>query len=328
MRTVLLGVVRIFVAGLVVGLAVTPLVASAQGYPSKPVRLIVPFPPGGATDISARIVGQKLSEMWGQTVVIENRGGAGGNVGAAEAARAVPDGYTLFFPSGSVMTANEHIYANMNVRPERDFVPITNAVRGAQVIVVPADSPYKTLKDLIAAAKANPGKLNYGHAGIGSQTHLAAENFLLATGIEVQNVPYKGEGPAVADLVAGQTTMATPNVAAAIAFINAGKLRALAVTSRERAPQLRDVPAVAELVPGFENYGWFGLVAPAGTPKEIVDKVYRDTAKALDSTEMRARFFVQGLEPVGNSPEEFARAMATERARWAKVVKERRIKAN
>jgi tripartite-type tricarboxylate transporter receptor subunit TctC len=309
-------------------LAFAPLVAAAQGFPSKPVRFIVPFPPGGATDISARIVGQKLSEMWGQTVVIENRGGAGGNVGAAEAAKAAPDGYTLFFPSGSVMTANEHIYANMNVRPERDFVPITNAVRGAQVIVVPADSPYKTLKDLIAAAKANPGKLNYGHAGIGSQTHLAAENFLLAAGIEVQNVPYKGEGPAVADLVAGQTTMATPNVAAAIAFINAGKLRALAVTSRERAPQLRDVPAVAELIPGFENYGWFGLVAPAGTPKEVVDKVYRDTAKALDSTEMRARFFVQGLEPVGNSPQEFARAMATERARWAKVVQERRIKAN
>jgi len=319
---------RIPAAVLAAAFAALPLAAAAQGYPNKPVRLIVPFPPGGATDISARIVGQKLGETWGQTVVIENRGGAGGNIGAAEAAKAAPDGYTLFFPSGSVMTANEHIYANMNVRPERDFVPITNAVRGAQVIVVPADSPYKTLKDLIAAAKANPGKLNYGHAGIGSQTHLAAENFLLATGIEVQNVPYKGEGPAVADLVAGQTTMATPNVAAAIAFINAGKLRALAVTSRERAPQLRDVPAVAELVPGFENYGWFGLVAPAGTPKEIVDKVYRDTAKALDSTEMRARFFVQGFEPVGNSPEEFARAMATERARWAKVVKERRIKAN
>jgi tripartite-type tricarboxylate transporter receptor subunit TctC len=328
MRFVLLGVARILIAGLVIGLAVAPLVAAAQGFPNKPVRFIVPFPPGGATDISARIVGQKLSEMWGQTVVIENRGGAGGNVGAVEAAKAAPDGYTLFFPSGSVMTANEHIYANMNVRPERDFVPITNAVRGAQVIVVPADSPYKTLKDLIAAAKANPGKLNYGHAGIGSQTHLAAENFLLAAGIEVQNVPYKGEGPAVADLVAGQTTMATPNVAAAIAFINAGKLRALAVTSRERAPQLRDVPAVAEFIPGFENYGWFGLVAPAGTPKDVVDKVYRDTAKALDSTEMRARFFVQGLEPVGNSPEEFARAMTTERARWAKVVKERRIKAN
>ena len=324
MRTLLTGLRRALVAAL----AFAPLVAAAQGFPSKPVRFIVPFPPGGATDISARIVGQKLSEMWGQTVVIENRGGAGGNVGAAEAAKAVPDGYTLFFPSGSVMTANEHIYANMNVRPERDFIPITNVVRGAQVIAVPMNSPYKTLKDLIAAAKADPGKLNYGHAGIGSQTHLAAENFLLAAGIEVQNVPYKGEGPAVADLIAGQTTMATPNIAAAISFINGGKLLALAVTSKERAPQLRDVPAVSEIVPGFENYGWFGLVAPTGTPKEVVEKVYRDTVKAIDSTEMRARFFVQGLEPVGNSPAEFARAMATERARWAKVVRERRIKAS
>jgi tripartite-type tricarboxylate transporter receptor subunit TctC len=323
MRTLLTGLSRALVAVL----ALAPLVAAAQGYPNKPVRFVVPFPPGGATDISARIVGQKLSEMWGQTVVIENRGGAGGNVGAAEAARAAPDGYTLFFPSGSVMTANEHIYANMNVRPERDFIPITNVVRGAQVIVVPADSPYKSLKDLIAAAKANPGKLNYGHAGIGSQVHLAGENFLSAAGIEIQNVPYKGEGPAVADLVAGQLTMAVPNIAAAISFINAGKLRPLAVTSKERAPQLRDVPAVNEIVPGFENYGWFGLVAPAGTSKEIVDKVYRDTAKALDSTEMRARFFVQGLEPVGNSPAEFGRAMATERARWAKVVRERKIAA-
>ncbi len=324
MRILLLGLARALAAGLVFA----PLVAAAQGYPAKPVRFIVPFPPGGATDISARIVGQKLAEMWGQTVVIENRGGAGGNVGAAEAAKAVPDGYTLFFPSGSVMTANEHIYASMNVRPERDFTPVTNVVRGAQVVAVPANSPYRTLKDLIAAAKANPGKLNYGHAGIGSQTHLAAENFLLAAGIEIQNVPYKGEGPAVADLVAGQLTMATPNVAAAISFINGGKLRALAVTSRERASQLRDVPAVGETLSGFENYGWFGLVAPTGTPKEVVDKVYRDTVKALDSTEMRARFFVQGLEPVGNTPEEFARAMRTERALWQKVVRERRIKAN
>jgi tripartite-type tricarboxylate transporter receptor subunit TctC len=313
---------------LLAAVAIAPLLASAQGFPNKPVRFIVPFPPGGATDISARIVGQKLGDIWGQTVVIENRGGAGGNIGAAEAAKVAPDGYTLFFPSGSVMTANEHIYANMNVRPERDFIPITNVVRGPQVIAVPASSPYRTLKELIAAAKAKPGELNYGHAGIGSQTHLAAENFLYAAGIEIQNVPYKGEGPAVADLVAGQLTMATPNLAAAISFINGGKLRALAVTSRERAPQLPEVPTVAETVSGFENYGWFGIVAPAGTPKTIVDKVYRDTAKALDSTEMRARFFVQGLEPVGNSPEEFTRAMRTERALWQKVVRERKIKAN
>ena len=309
-------------------IAAAPLVVAAQGYPNKPVRLIVPFPPGGATDISARIVGQKLGEMWGQTVVIENRGGAGGNIAAAEAARAAPDGYTLFFPSGSVMTANEHIYAGMNVRPERDFVPITNVVRGPQVIAVPAGSPYRTLKELIDAARAKPGALNYGHAGVGSQTHLAAENFLYVAGLEIQNVPYKGEAPAIADLVAGQLTMATPNLAAAISFVNGGKLRALAVTSKERAPQLPDVPTVGETLSGFENYGWFGIVAPAGTPKQIVDKVYRDTVKALDSSDMRARFFVQGLATVGNTPEEFARAMRTERALWQKVVRERKIKAN
>jgi tripartite-type tricarboxylate transporter receptor subunit TctC len=319
------GISRRFAVALAAAALALPLGAAAQGYPSKPVRFVVPFAPGGATDISARIVGQKLGEMWGQPVVIDNKGGAAGNIGGAEAAKAAPDGYTLFFTSGSVVTANEHIYPNMPFNPARDFVPVTNVVRGAQVIVVPANSPYKTLKDLIAAAKAKPGGLNYGHAGIGSQTHLAAENFLNAAKIEVQHVPYKGEGPAVADLVAGQTTFATPNLAAAISFINSGKLRALAVTSRERAPQLPEMPAVAETLPGFENYGWFGIVAPAGTPKDIVVKVYRDTVKALDSAEMRARFFVQGMETVGNSPEEFGRAMTTERARWATVVKERKI---
>jgi tripartite-type tricarboxylate transporter receptor subunit TctC len=320
-----LGALSRCAAAFAAALALVPLPAAAQGYPTKPVRFVVPFAPGGATDISARILGQKLSEMWGQTVVIDNKGGAAGNIGGAEAAKAAPDGYTLFFTSGSVVTANEHIYPNMPFNPAKDFVAVTNVVRGPQVIVVPANSPYRTLKDLIDAARAKPGQLNYGHAGIGSQTHLAAENFLYAAKIDVQNVPYKGEGPAVTDLVAGQTTFATPNLAAAINFINQGKLRALAVTSRERAPQLPNVPTVAETLPGFENYGWFGIVAPAGTPKDIVFKVYRDTVKALDSTEMRARFFVQGMETVGNTPEEFERAMASERARWATVVKERKI---
>src|SRR5216117_2289397 len=176
-------------------------VAFAQSWPQKPVRFIVPFPPGWATDISARLLGEKLTQIWGQTVVIENRGGAGGGVGAAEAARAAPDGYTLFFPSGSVVTANQHIYAKLNYNPEKDFVPVTNVVSGPQVLAVPANSPYKTVKELMEAAKASPGRLTFGHAGIGSQTHLAAENFVNTAKIDAIAVPYKGEGPALAALV-------------------------------------------------------------------------------------------------------------------------------
>src|SRR5882672_2514563 len=179
--------------------------AFAQSWPQKSVRFIVPFPPGGATDISARMLGQKLGDIWGQTVVIENRGGAGGGVGAAEAARAAPDGYTFFFPSGSVMTANQHIYAKLPYNPEKDFVPVTNVVSGPQVLVVAAISPYKSVKDLIDAAKAQPGRLTFGHAGIGSQTHLAAENFVNAAGINAVQVPYKGEGPSLVGLVGGDT---------------------------------------------------------------------------------------------------------------------------
>jgi len=300
-------------------------VAFAQSWPQKPVRFIVPFPPGGATDISARLLGEKLTQLWGQTVVIENRGGAGGGVGAAEAARAAPDGYTLFFPSGSVVTANQHIYAELNYDPEKDFVPVTNVVSGPQVLVVPAGSPYKSVKALVDAAKASPGRLTFGHAGIGSQTHLAAENFLYQARVDAVSVPYKGEGPALGGLVGGETTFALTNLAASIGHINAGRLRALGVTSTSEAPQLPGVPPIAHTLPGFENAGWFGIVAPAGTPREIIDKVYQDTKKALDTTEMKARFYAQGLAPVGSSPEEFAKAMKAETVLWAKVVKERNI---
>ncbi len=299
--------------------------AQAQAWPSKPVKFIVPFPPGGATDISARMIGQKLGEMWGQTVVIENRGGAGGGVGATEAARAAPDGYTLFFPSGSVVTANQHIYAKMSYDPEKDFVPVTNVVSGAQVLVVPASSPYKTTKEVIDAARASPGKLTFGHAGIGSQTHLAAENFVNSAKVDAVSVPYKGEGPALVGLVGGETTFAVTNLAAALGHISSGRLRALGVTSKAELPQLPGIAPIAKTLPGFENTGWFGIVAPTGTPKDIVDKVYRDTRTALDSTEMKARFFAQGMAPVGNTPEEFGRAMKAETAMWARVVRERNI---
>ena len=298
---------------------------SAQSWPQKPVKFIVPFPPGGATDISARMLGEKLTQMWGQQVIIENRGGAGGGVGAAEAARATPDGYTLFFPSGSVVTANQHIYAKMAYNPEKDFVPVTNVVTGPQVLTVPANSPFKTVKDLIDYGKANPGKLTFGHAGIGSQTHLAAENFVYQAKIEAQAVPYRGEGPGLAALLGGETNFFVGNVAASIGHINGGRLRALGVTSKTEAPQLPGVPPIAKTVPGFENAGWFGIVAPAGTPNEIVQKVYRDTKKALEDTRMKARLYAQGLAPVGNTPEEMAKAMKEETALWAKVVRERKI---
>jgi tripartite-type tricarboxylate transporter receptor subunit TctC len=310
---------------LVAAVVAAPIAAAAQGYPTKPVKFIVPFPPGGATDISARLLGQRLSEMWGQTVVIENRGGAGGSVGAAEAARAAPDGYTLFFPSGSVLTANQHIYKNLPYNPERDFIPVTNVVSGAQVLTVPAGSPYKSVKELVDAARANPGKLTFGHAGIGSQTHLAAENFVYQAKIDALAVPYKGEGPGLAALVAGETNFFVGNIAASIGHINGGRLRALGVTSKDPAPQLPDVPPVGRTVPGFENYGWFGIVAPAGTPREVVQKVYQDSRKALESTELKARFFAQGLAPVGNSPEAMAKAMLAESELWRVVVRERRI---
>ncbi|HJS76389.1 MAG TPA: tripartite tricarboxylate transporter substrate-binding protein [Burkholderiales bacterium] len=299
--------------------------ALAQPWPQKPVRFIVPFPPGGATDISARLLGEKLTQIWGQTVVIENRGGAGGGVGAAEAARAAPDGYTLFFPSGSVVTANQHVYAKLAYDPEKDFIPVTKVVSGPQVLTVPANSPFKTVKDLIDHARANPGKLTFGHAGIGSQTHLAAENFVWQAKIDALAVPYKGEGPGLAALVGGETSFFVGNVAASIGHINGGRLRALGVTSKTEAAQLAGVPPIAKTVPGFENTGWFGIVAPAGTPDNIVQKVYRDTRKALEASDLRGRLFVQGLAPVGNSPAEMAKEMKEESALWARVVRERKI---
>ena len=311
-------------AALALGLALAAS-AGAQSWPQKPVRFIVPFPPGGATDISARLLGQELQDMWGQTVVIENRGGAGGGVGAAEAARAAPDGYTLFFPSGSVVTANQHIYAKMNYDPEKDFVPVTKVVSGPQVLVVNASSPYKTVKALIDAAKAQPGRLTFGHAGIGSQTHLAAENFVNAAKVDAVAVPYKGEGPALAGLVGGDTTFAVTNVAATIGHINSGRLRALGVTSKTEFALLPGVPAIARTLPGFENTGWFGIVAPTGTPKEVIQKVQRDTKKALESSRFKARLYVQGLAPVGDTPEEMGRAMKEETQLWARVVRERKI---
>jgi len=300
----------------------------AQTYPAKPVRVIVPFSPGGATDIVTRLVGQKLNEMWGQTVVVDNRAGASGNIGAELAARSAPDGYTLFMTSGSIVAANQHMFKKLPYNAEKDLAPITNVASGPQIVAVHPSFPAKNIKDLIAIAKAKPGAITFGSAGVATQTHLAAENFLFAAGINAVHIPYKGEGPAIVDLVAGQIIFVTPNLSAAIAFVQSGRLRALGVTSRQRAPQVKDVPAVAETLPGFENLGWFGLMAPAGTPRSVIDKVHGDTVKVLASSDIRKRFDDIGMAPVGNRPEEFGKAIKEESVRWARIIRERKLEVN
>lgn len=297
----------------------------AQTYPTKPVRIIVPFAPGGATDIVTRLLAQKLTQAWGQQILVDNRAGAGGNVGGELAARAPADGYTLFMTSGSIVTANQYMFKKLNWNPERDLVAITNVASGPQIIALHPSFPAKSVKELIAVAKAKPGSITFGSAGVGTQTHLAAENFAYTAGINVVHVPYKGEAPAMVDLLAGQIIFVTPNLSAALGYVQQGRLRAIGVTSRERSAQLPDVPAVAETLPGFENLGWFGLMAPAGTPAAVVDKVYRDTAKALDGADLRKRFSDIGMGPVGNPPAEFARAIRAESGHWAKIIRERKL---
>ena len=303
--------------------------AAAQAWPARPVKLIVPFAAGGTTDVVGRIVGQKLGELWGQSVLVENRGGAGGNVGADAVAKAPNDGYTLLMASGSIFTVNPHMYKRMPFDAQKDFVPITNVATGPMLVVVHPSVPAADIKGLIALAKSKPGSLNFGSAGVGSQVHMAAENFASAAAVDIVHVPYKGEALGFNDLVAGQIQMMVGNMAAAAPFVNAGKLKALGVTGRERSKMLPNVPTVAESgLPGFENSGWFGLMAPVGTPREVVEKIARDTAQLLDSAEMRGRLFVQGMTPVGNKPEDFARAITAESARWAKVVGDRKLSAN
>ena len=308
-------------------LAATTAMA-ADAYPTRPVRVIVPFSPGGATDIVARLVAQKLNETWGQTIVVDNRAGAGGNIGGDIAAKSNPDGYTLFMTSGSIVTANQHMYAKMPFNPEKDLVAVTNVASGPQVIVVHPSNPAKNLKEFITLAKARPKSMTFGSAGIGTQTHLAAENFIYTAGIDVTHIPYKGEGPAVTDLVGGQIQFVTPNMSAAIAFINTGKLRALGITSKERSAQLPNVPAVSETLPGFENLGWFGFMVPAGTPKAVIAKVHADTVKALASPDLRKRFTEIGMVPVGNSSQDFAKAIKAESVHWAKIIQERKLQVN
>jgi tripartite-type tricarboxylate transporter receptor subunit TctC len=227
--------------------------------------------------------------------------------------------------SGSIVTANPHIYKRMPFNPARDLRAVTNVASGPQIIAVNAAFAAKTLQELIDLARAKPKSLTFGSAGVATQTHLAAESFAVAAGIDVTHIPYKGEGPALIDLLAGQIQFVTPNLSAAIGFVQQGKIRALAVTSRERAKQVPNVPTVAETLPGFENLGWFGLVVPTGTPAAVIDKLQRDTAQVLQAAEVRNRFEQLGMVPVGNSTAEFAKAISDESARWERIIRSRKL---
>ena len=301
--------------------------AQAQSWPDKPIKLIIPFAAGGTTDIIGRVLAQQMSTILGQNVVVENRGGAGGNIGAEAVARAPADGYTLLLASGSMLTVNPHMYKKMAVNYSKDFAPISTLVSGPMIISVNPKLPVNNLNDLIALAKTK--NLNFGSAGIGSQVHLAGENFITAAGINATHIPYKGEAAALSDLIAGQIDFCACNVPASTGFIKGGQIKALAVTSAKRLPALPNIPTVAEAsIPGFENVGWFALMAPANTPKLITDKIYAAAVKAVKSEAMQKSLETNSLTAVLNTPKELEAQIVSESARWEKVIKARNLSAN
>ena len=301
---------------------VPPAAAQVPAYPTKPIRIVVPFPPGGATDILAREVAQKLNEAWGQQVIVDNRPGAGGNIGSELVAKAAPDGYTLEMGTVGTHAINASLYAKMPYDNVKDFVPIILVAGVPNVLEVNPSLPVNSVAELIAYAKANPGKLNFASSGNGTSIHLSGELFKAMAGVEMTHVPYKGSAPALQDLIAGQVQLMFDNLPPSLPQIKAGKLRALAVTSSVRAPALPDVPTVAEAgLPGFEASSWFGLLAPAGTPPAIVAKINAEVAKWLATPEAKENLSKQGANAAGGTPEDFASHIAAETAKWAKVVK-------
>lgn len=314
--------VRLFAAAL----ALTAAQAFAQTYPDKPVRVVITFTPGSATDIVGRLVMGKVSEYWGQPVVPENRGGAGGSIGSAAVAKADPDGYTLLINSNA-HAVNPAIFAKLPYDTTRDFIDIVPLTEAPNVLVVRADSPYKSVADLVAAAKAKPGAINWGHAGVGSGTHLNTERFVAAAGITVTQVPYKGTPAVVADILSGAVDTYWGPISAVMSNIKGGKLRPLAVSTAKRSPALPDVPTTAEAgVKGAEAPLWFGVWAPAGTPPAIVAKINADVRKALADPGVRAKLAALGNEPMDMSPEQFAKFVRDEMATYAVVIKAAGIK--
>jgi len=297
--------------------------ADAQGaYPTKPVRLVVPFPPGGTTDILARAVAQKLSETWGQQVIVDNRPGAGGNIGSELVAKSAPDGYTLLMGTVGTHAINPSLYAKMPYDHVKDFTPVILVAGVPNVLVVNPSLPVNSVSELIAYGKANPNKLNFASSGNGTSIHLSGELFRAMTGVQMTHVPYKGSSPALTDLIAGQVQLMFDNLPSSLQFIKAGKLRALAVTSLERSSALPDVPTLAESgLPGFEASSWFGVLAPAGTPNDIIVKLNTAIAGWLATADAKEKLAAQGAIAAGGAPDAFVRHIAAETSKWAKVVK-------
>ena len=304
-------------------LSAVPLIVSAQNFPNRPLRLIVPFPPGGATDAFARIVQARWAESLGQNIVIENRAGAGGMIGADLVAKAPPDGYTLLIGNIAALAMNVGVYSKMPYDPAKDFAPVLRTVDVNYALVVHPNVPARTLPELIAHAKANPGKLSYGSAGAGSAPHLATELLKQRAGIDILHVPYKGGGPMVADLLGGQIQLGIGDQANLMPQVKAGKLRVLAVGSARRSPYYPEVPTIAESdLPGFEAGAWQGLAAPAGTPADVVRRLNESLARVMELPDVKERLLGAGLEPVGGSPDDFARFIRAEIVKWVKVAKD------
>ena len=302
-------------------LGLTSFVAPAQDFPRKPIRMIIPYPPGGPTDILGRIVAQNLSERLGQQVVVENKPGASGMIGADLVAKAPPDGYTLL-ANASIHVINPSLYKNPTYDAIKDFTPVSLIADVPLVLVVPPELPVKSVKDLIALAKSKSGKLNFASSGNAAAPHLAGEAFKIATGVDMQHVPYKGSGPALTDLMGGQVQLMFDSLPSSISHVKSGKLRAIAVTTAKRSSALPSVPTIAESgVPGFDISTWYGVWAPAGTPKEIVSRLSGEIAKIVKLPDVRERLSGLGAEPVGSSPDEFAAYCRSELAKWAKIVK-------
>ncbi len=295
--------------------------AFGQAYPSKPIRFVVSFPPGGSADLVARSIAPRMAERLGQQVLVENRPGAGGNIGVEAVAKAAPDGYTIGLAAAGALSVNSSLYSSMPFNPEKDLSPITTLAMIPFFLVAHPSQPA-TLKALIEAAKARPGSISYGHGGNGSAMHLSGELLKMMAAIDLQAVPYKGSGPVAADVLGGQVPLGVVDVPSAIANLRAGKLKALAVTTKQRIAAAPEVPTFAEAgVPGYEAIGWFGAVAPAGTPVEIIKKLHAEITLALQAPEIRERMLAAGAEPFTNTPQEFAAMIRDETRKWAEVIR-------